>query len=111
MLGKRTRSGIANSHVWISLLALCVTFTGRSAEPLEVIPVTGQPLAANVTRLLKALEFLGTPLPQTSVAALEPHRLPRATAREQPRSSAAEECRETRGLSADVSDSRPVAGR
>src|SRR2546426_868513 len=72
MLGKRTRSGIANSHVWISLLALCVTFTGRSAEPLEVIPVTGQPLAANVTRLLKALEFLGTPLPQTSVAALEP---------------------------------------
>ncbi|HMJ64952.1 MAG TPA: CehA/McbA family metallohydrolase, partial [Candidatus Binatia bacterium] len=36
--------------------------TGRAAET-ETVPVAGQPLAANVTRLVEALEFLGASLP------------------------------------------------
>jgi hypothetical protein len=43
---------------------LAVAFSARAADSLPVIPnVEGQPLAANVERLTKALEFLGTPLP------------------------------------------------
>lgn len=38
---------------------------------LEIVSVEGQPLAANVGRLLDALEFLGTPLPQKATAALK----------------------------------------
>src|SRR5262245_52852477 len=35
-----------------------------AAEPATVVPVDGQPLAANVTRLTQALDFLGAPLPE-----------------------------------------------
>ena len=34
-----------------------------AAEPEPVIPVAAQPLAANVTRLVEALDFLGASLP------------------------------------------------
>lgn len=39
-------------------------------ETLEVIPVEGQPLAANVERLMQALEFLGAPLPEAKAVML-----------------------------------------
>jgi hypothetical protein len=43
-----------------------------SAQKLEVVgDVEGQPLAANVTRLLAALDFIGSPLPRDNVAALQ----------------------------------------
>jgi hypothetical protein len=41
------------------------------APNLEPVDVEGQPLAANVGRLLQALDFLGTPLPKEKTAALE----------------------------------------
>src|SRR4051812_9724686 len=51
---------------------------GLFAIPLALLPQTpdpvgveGQPLAANITRLLQALEFLGTPLPKETTQALE----------------------------------------
>src|SRR5579871_6910727 len=42
----------------------------RGAEPVPV-PVEGQPLAANVRRLLQALDMLGAPLPKETSLALE----------------------------------------
>jgi len=36
--------------------------TGRGAEPEPVVPVAAQPLAANVTRLVEALDFMGASL-------------------------------------------------
>ena len=47
---------------WLLLAALLLQ-TGRAASAEAVVPVAGQPLAANATRLIEALEFLGTPLP------------------------------------------------
>lgn len=41
-------------------LALCLPL---QAQKLDIIDVEGQPLAANATRLVQALEFLGHPLP------------------------------------------------
>lgn len=41
-----------------------------AAEPPDIVPVAAQPLAANVTRLVGALEFLGAPLPATMKASL-----------------------------------------
>lgn len=43
---------------------------GAQAPKLDVVDVEGQPLAANVTRLLQALDFLGTPLSKEQTAAL-----------------------------------------
>jgi len=37
--------------------------TTHSAEPEPVVPVAAQPLAANVTRLVEALDFMGAALP------------------------------------------------
>jgi hypothetical protein len=42
----------------------------RAAQPEEVVPVAGQPLAANVTRLVEALDFLGASLPPKVKASL-----------------------------------------
>ena len=72
MLPKRIPTPTAQLIICIALLSFCATLAARSAEPLEVIPVPGQPLAANATRLVQAFEFLGASLPQTTVAALEP---------------------------------------
>jgi hypothetical protein len=41
------------------------------AQKLDVVDVEGQPLAANVERLMQALDFLGTPLANDTVAALQ----------------------------------------
>src|SRR5437870_5183147 len=41
------------------------------AQTVEVVDVDGQPLAANVQRLLQALDSLGAPLPADKTAALE----------------------------------------
>ena len=38
---------------------------------LPIVKVEGQPLGANVKRLLRALDFLGAPLPEGEVAKLE----------------------------------------
>src|SRR5262245_21433067 len=53
-------------------VAFALVQVGSAAESPDVIPVAGQPLAANVTRLLQALEFLGTPLSADTVKALRP---------------------------------------
>jgi hypothetical protein len=58
------------------LAILVLTATGASAPLLAVEPppiitdVEGQPLAANVARLVKALEFLGSPLPAATATDL-----------------------------------------
>ncbi|MBI3416073.1 MAG: CehA/McbA family metallohydrolase [Verrucomicrobia bacterium] len=42
-----------------------------AADLPEVIPVAGQPLAANAARVLSALDLLGTPLPRETAIALQ----------------------------------------
>src|SRR5258707_717295 len=53
-------------YKWIgrTLAVLCAAACCCSAQPEPVIPVAGQPLAANVTRLGEALHFLGSSLPE-----------------------------------------------
>src|SRR5262249_19660831 len=55
-------------------VALMLTVTalvrGADAPKLEIEDVEGQPLAANVERLLQALEFLGTKLPEDTTKEL-----------------------------------------
>src|SRR5436309_1324790 len=58
--------------VMISALLLGSVCTVASAQTTDPVAVEGQPLASNVRRLLQALEFLGTPLPETAMKALEP---------------------------------------
>ena len=54
-----------------SLLALFAGATATRAADVPVIgDVEGQPLAANVSRVLKALDFLGAPLPEDAAKAL-----------------------------------------
>src|SRR5262245_58874433 len=40
------------------------------ADPPEIVSVEGQPLAANVTRLIESLQFLGSPPDEPTVSAL-----------------------------------------
>jgi hypothetical protein len=47
----------------ILLAVLLSVPPGYAAEPEPVLPVAAQPLAANVTRLVEALDFLGASLP------------------------------------------------
>lgn len=51
--------------LWVAALVT------RAAPALEPIEVEGQPLSANVQRLVQALEFLGAPLPADTMTALE----------------------------------------
>jgi hypothetical protein len=53
---------------------LLVGFAPRvgRADEVPAVEVEGQPLAANVKRLLDALDFLGAPLPQATHEALQP---------------------------------------
>lgn len=46
-----------------TLMVTLALTAASAAEPLPVIEVDGQPLAANAQRLMQALEFLGAPLP------------------------------------------------
>jgi hypothetical protein len=52
------------------LLAVTVTVNGQAVIEMPV-PVEGQPLSANVTRVLQALQFLGAPLASETTKALE----------------------------------------
>ena len=53
------------------LFCLMPAFCNRAlAEAPTTNTVEGQPLAANATRLLQALDFLGTPLPEETVKAV-----------------------------------------
>src|SRR5437899_802518 len=54
----------------VALLALAPHVTARDQKP-EPVDVEGQPLAANVTRLLQALDILGTPLSEKETSALQ----------------------------------------
>src|SRR5882762_5902203 len=54
----------------LSLFVLAATIHGQTAVELRV-PVEAQPLAANITRALQALQFLGAPLPEETVKQLE----------------------------------------
>src|SRR5205807_3848907 len=51
-------------------LAALVAFVPGRARAQQPVDVEGQPLAANITRLLKALDFLGNPLPADTTKAL-----------------------------------------
>ncbi len=57
---------------WLSVV-IVATFCGRLASAQELAPVAveGQPLAANVRRLLQALDYLGAPLPADTQKALQ----------------------------------------
>ncbi len=46
----------------LALTSLLLAAAAHAAEPLPVIEVEGQPLAANAQRLVQALDFLGAPL-------------------------------------------------
>src|SRR5262245_30272871 len=52
------------------VLALLAVHTAR-AQKLETIDVEGQPLAANVKRLVEALEYLGAPMSDETSATLK----------------------------------------
>ncbi|HEX3151403.1 MAG TPA: CehA/McbA family metallohydrolase [Gemmataceae bacterium] len=56
----------------LSLLVLLVPLIGiRAADPLPIVnDVDGQPLGQNADRIVKALDFLGTPLPADLTASL-----------------------------------------
>lgn len=54
----------------IPLLTLVSIVWGQNPK-LETIDVEGQPLAANVTRVLQALDMFGSPLPKEQTAALQ----------------------------------------
>src|SRR5262249_22257641 len=55
----------------LSIALLCCTASLR-ADALPIIgDVEGQPLAANAERLMKALEFLGAPLPDETATPLK----------------------------------------
>src|SRR5262249_33447629 len=53
----------------VALAALLTLAPGRVGAQ-QPIDVEGQPLAANINRLLKALDFLGNPLPPDTTKAL-----------------------------------------
>ena len=72
------------SRLWLSLglvtlVGLAPHTLGHSgvesvfpqAEELQPVPVEGQPLAANVQRVLQAYEFLGAPLPKDLATSLQ----------------------------------------
>jgi hypothetical protein len=59
---------------WSTACLLCgivLISPGRSGEDLPVVPVEGQPLAANVRRVVQALDQLGQPLPTELASMLE----------------------------------------
>src|SRR5437867_2769682 len=55
---------------FLGLLGLGMAVRGQTALELRV-PVEGQPLSANITRVLQALELLGAPLPRETSKELE----------------------------------------
>ena len=58
-------------RAWLAFVGLIsAQVFAQSSGPLPIIPVEGQPLAANVQRVVEALEFLGAPLPADARKAL-----------------------------------------
>ena len=55
---------------FLCLLAAAVTVHGQNVAELRV-PVEGQPLSANISRVLQAFHFLGAPLPSETIKGLE----------------------------------------
>src|SRR5438552_15899840 len=55
---------------FLCLLAAAATVHGENVAELRV-PVEGQPLSANITRVLQALHFLGAPLTSETIKGLE----------------------------------------
>ncbi len=56
----------------VCVLNLGARMRGLSAADVPIVTtVEGQPLGANATRMLKAFEFLGTPLPAKTTAAIQ----------------------------------------
>ena len=55
----------------LSLVLLAAAGTAVAAEAPPIVSVEGQPLAANVRRVVQALELLGAPLPADEATALE----------------------------------------
>jgi hypothetical protein len=53
------------------VLSIALIPSVADAQKLEPVEVEGQPLAANVDRLVQAMKFLGSPLPAEATAALE----------------------------------------
>src|SRR5437773_8156516 len=68
MVGGKAMSRLATS--FLCLLAIARTIYAQTAVDLRVA-VEGQPLSANVTRVLQALNFLGAPLPSERSKELE----------------------------------------
>jgi hypothetical protein len=66
----RSTSRFAGRAVAGFALGIIVTTASAQADPLEIVPVDGQPIAANVERLTRALELLGAPLPADAAAGL-----------------------------------------
>ena len=66
-------SQLATSCYILFLLALTTTVRGQIGVEMRV-PVEGQPLSANVTRVLQALQFLGAPLRRDVIKELEARR-------------------------------------
>jgi hypothetical protein len=60
-----------SSYSWFAFGLGCILFAQRaSAEQPQVVSVEGQPLAANVNRVVETLSFLGRPLPPETLADL-----------------------------------------
>jgi hypothetical protein len=55
----------------LAVLSATVLFLPQSKAELDIIDVEGQPLAANVERVIKAFDLLGQPLPSATVRELE----------------------------------------
>lgn len=54
----------------VATLFICLNALVLADDALQVMPVEGQPLAANVDRLIQAVELLGARFPASKVAAL-----------------------------------------
>jgi len=61
----------ATRTIALALCALSASSLLRGDDALPVVAVEGQPLAANVRRVLQALDLLGQPLPASEHTALE----------------------------------------
>src|SRR5262245_53216005 len=55
---------------WFPIIFLFLIAPSAEAQNEAVVPVEGQPLAANIDRVVRALESLGAPLPAETTAAL-----------------------------------------
>ena len=62
-------------QTWLGSVLFAICLAGRAipvlADAPEPVPVEGQPLAANVSRVMQALKLLGRPLSQETTAALQ----------------------------------------